>query len=152
MTYDITGINKKLYKPVNPLIFQTAADMAAVWFEAALSSGLKRGKYVGRGDKPIRMYVYDHLEKFIPLAISTLIEMLKPTSNCNAAMREAIYEALMDPLNDPDLMATGKNNTKAENEKMVLDAIKNFDKRKIKELGKIPTKLDLKSTTVLGNG
>ena len=141
-------------KPVvNALIFKTAATFAATWFEAALSSGLPRGKYVGRGDKPLKMFVQDHIEKFIPYTISTFIEMLKPTSNCTEHMRMEIYEALMDPFNDPDLMAIGRNNTKQQNEKIVLDAIKNFDKRKINEFGKIPTKkINLKSTTVLGNG
>lgn len=130
-SFDLSHINKKQVKPIDPLIFQTAGDFAAVWFDAALSSGLPRGKYVGKGDKPIKMFVADHLEKFIPLAISTLIEMLKPTSNCNTQMRERIYEALMNPVNDPELMMIGKANTKQQNEKMVLDAIKNFNKRKI---------------------
>ncbi len=140
--------------PIDPLIFQTAADFAAVWVDAAFSSGLKRGKYVGRGDKPVKMFVADHIEKFIPLAISILIEMLKPTSNCSKEMRDRIYTALMNPVNDPDMMIIGKTKTRQENEKMVLDAIRNFDKNKIKNAinteTKVPTKVDLKSTTVLG--
>lgn len=123
---------KKLVKPMNPLIWNTTAEFAAVWFEAALSSGLERGKYVGRGDKPIRMFVQDHIEKFLPMTISILIEMLKPTSNCTPHMREEIYEALMDPVNDPELMDIGRNTTKSEQEKMLERSIKDYDKRAIK--------------------
>lgn len=142
--------------PIDPLIFQTAADFAAVWFDTARSSGMPAGKYVGRGDRPIKQFVGDHIEKFIPMAISILIDMLKPTSNCNADMRDRIYTALMNPVNDPDMMLIGKTNTKQENEKMLLDAIRNFDKNKIGSISslplapKLPTKDDLKSSTVLG--
>lgn len=122
----------KITKPINPLIFKTAASLAITWFDAARSSGLPAGKYVGRGDKGAKLFVQDHIEKFIPLSISYLIEMLKPTSNCNAHMREEIYTALMDPLNDPEMMAIGRTNTKKQNEQMVLKAIQDFDKNKIK--------------------
>lgn len=149
--FNTSGINKKNIAPINPLIFQTAADFAANWFEIARSSGMPPGKYVGRGDVPVRMFVADHLEKFIPLAISILIDMLKPTSNCNNAMRDNIHQALTDPLNDPELLTLGKTKTKDENEQMVLNAIRNFDKNKIKfDVQSVPTKQDLKSSTVLG--
>lgn len=138
--------------PMNPLIFKTAASFAITWFEAARSSGLPAGKYVGRGDKGAKLFVQDHLEKFLPLAISTLIEMLKPTSNCTDHMREEIHAALTDPLNDPELMLIGQK-PKAENEKMVLDAIRKFDKNKIANINtKLVTKTDLKNSTVLGRG
>lgn len=137
---------KKLIKPMNPLIWNTTAEFAAVWFEAALSSGLARGKYVGSGDRPIRMFVKDHIEKFLPMTISILIDMLKPTSNCTPHMREEIYHALMDPVNDPDLMDLGKSKPKSEHEKMIEQAIKDFDKRAIKG----PTEpLNLKPDTVI---
>lgn len=145
----------KLVKPMNPLIWNTAASMCAEWFEIALSSGLPRGKYVGKGDKPIRMFVKDKIEIFVPMAISILLDMLKPTSNCTEHMRQEIYSALMDPVNDPELMDIGKNKTKNEHEKMILDAIQKFDKNKIKfEINAplaMPSKLkDLKASTALG--
>jgi hypothetical protein len=152
-------MNDKSKVPIDPLIFQTAADMAAVWFETALSSGLPRGKYVGRGDKPIKMFVADHLEKFIPIAISILIDMLKPTSNCNHEMRENIYAAITNPVNDPDMMLIGKKpNIKNETEQMLLRAIKNFDKNKINNNivpqsiihNPVSVPTNLKGTTSLG--
>lgn len=145
-------------KPINPLIFQVAADLSAQWFEIALSSGMPRGKYVGRGDKPIKMFVADHLEKFIPLAISYLLEMLKPTSNIKSEiLKNEIFAALTDPLNDPELMLMGKKpSIKNETDQMILDAIRKFDKNKIGNISTqsilhMPTedKLDLKSTTAL---
>lgn len=148
-------MNNKLIKPMNPLIWNTAASMAAEWFEIALSSGLKRGKYVGKGDKPIRMFVKDKIEIFVPMAISILIDMLKPTSNCSDHMREKIYEALLDPVNDPDLMATGKSKTKNEHEQMILKAIQDHDKNQMKfnaiaPLNMKKAKPNLKSSTSLG--
>lgn len=148
----------KLVKPMNPLIWNTAAEMAATWFDAALSSGLPRGKYVGRGDKPIRMFVKDHIEKFVPLTISYFIEMLKPTSNVTDHMRDEIYHALIDPLNDPDLMESGKAKTQDQHQTMILNAIKNFDKNKINVpinsenvlINQATPKKDLKSSTALG--
>lgn len=154
-SFDASYVNKKEVKPINPVIFQMAADFAAVWFDAALSSGLPRGQYVGRGDKPIRLFVANHLEKFIPMAVSIAIDMLKPTSNCNEAMRRMLYDALMDPLNDPEMMQIGKTNSKQQNEKMISDAIKNYDKNKIKTAIDAPMAApirkptDLKSSTSL---
>lgn len=160
MTFDVSKLNKKEVKPVNPLIFQTAADLAAAWAEVAFSDNrFTRGKYVGRGDKPIKMFVADHLEKFLPLAISYLIEMLKPTSNMSYALKEVIHAALTDPLNDPELMLIGKkkgSELKTETEQMVLNAIRNFDKNKIGNIStqsvihnpvKVPT--NIKSSTAL---
>lgn len=149
--FDVSSLNKQKFKPVNPLIFQTAAEFAAQWFEVARSSGMPAGRYVGMGDKPIRLFVANHLEKFIPLAISILIEMLKPTSNCTAVMREAIYEALMDPINDGELMQLGKEKSRKEHEDLVAKAIRDFDKNKIGQLSG-NTKVDLKGTSSLNHG
>lgn len=147
----------KPYKPpINALIFKTAASYAAVWFEAALSSGLPRGKYVGSGDKPLKMFVQDHMEKFIPLVISNFIDMLGPNSNCTEHMKEEIHKAITDPDNDTELMRMGRTNTKAQHERMIKDAITKFDQNKVKfpinapEMSKLPTKLDLKSSTIIG--
>lgn len=148
-------MSNKLKQPMNPLIFKTAANLCAVWFETALSSGMPRGKYVGTGDKPLKMFVQDHLEKFLPLTISILIDMLKPTSNCTEHMRQEIHAALTDPLTDPDLMALAKNKSKTEHQNMIANAIRNFDKNKIvlnqPVIANQPvTKLDFKNSTVLG--
>lgn len=133
--------------PINSLIFQTAGELAAAWVEVAFNDpNFTRGKYVGLGDKPVRMFVKDHIEKFIPLAITYLIRMLKSTSNCTEHMRREIYKALMDPINDPDLMASGRNNTQEQHENMIQKAIKDFDKRKV--FTNLSSK-DLKNSTAL---
>lgn len=97
----------KITKPLNPLIYSTARDMACIWFEAALSSGLTDPQ--NRYNKNPRIFAVNNLEKFIPIAVKTLISMLKPTSNCTKEMREEIHAALTDPENDKELM-TGKKN------------------------------------------
>lgn len=148
--------NNKIVKPLNPLIWNTAADFAAVWFDAALSSGLPRGKYVGRGDKPIKMFVKDHIEKFVPITIRILLDMLKKNSNCTEHMKAEIYQALIDPINDPDLMDRGKSKSKAEHDEVLIRAIRGFEKNKIAPVNtnvlefKPSAKKDLKSSTALG--
>lgn len=134
----------KVIKPIDDLIFHTAVRFAAEWAEAAFATpGLTRGKYVGAGDKPVKMFAKDHFEKFIPLVVSYFIEMLKPTSNCTPAMRETIYNALMNPINDPQLMEDGKTKTQNEHKDLIQKAIKNYDKRAIK--------FDVAPTNVLQN-
>lgn len=133
---------KKVIKPLDPLIYATARDFAAVWFEAALSSGLKDTRY----NKDPRAFAVRNLEKFLPIAISTLISMLKPTSNCNEAMRRRIYEAITNPINDPDLMENGKKPLDS-NAQMLQNAITAFNKNKVKfNINSSGTILDNKSS------
>lgn len=117
----MTRSNKKIVTPANPLIYKVAAEMAGVFFDAGRSSGLQ-SKH-----KTPEAFARANIEKFLPKAVQTLIEMLKPTSNCTEHMREEIYSALMDPVNDPNLMQT-----KPQTDDMVDDAIKAYDKNQIK--------------------
>ena len=115
----------KIVKPINPLIYKVAAEFAATMYETGRSQGMK-SKH-----KNARSYAKEYLEKYIPLAVKHLIELLKPTSNCTDFMRMGIYEAITDPLNDPDLMTGKKNNLPDVNAKLIADAMRAFDKNKI---------------------
>ena len=89
----------KIAKPINPLIFRTAATFAAEFYEIGRMQGMT-SKY-----KNHKAYVRAYLEKFIPFAIKHLIEMLKPGNpNVTEHMKQKIHAALTDPMNDPDLM------------------------------------------------
>lgn len=96
-------MSKKLVKPINPLIYKTAAEMAGVFYDAGRSSGL-HSKH-----KTAESFAKANIEKFIPKAIQTLLTMLKPNSGITEHMRSTIYEALMDPVNDPNLMKAKVN-------------------------------------------
>lgn len=117
--------SRKIHKPINPLIYKVAGEFAATFYEAGRSSGMP-SKH-----KNARSYAREYIEKFIPLAVKTLLSMLKPTSNCSEHMRMEIYEALMDPVNDPELMDGKKNGLPDINAELVAKAMKAYDKNKI---------------------
>lgn len=87
----------KIVTPRYDLVERVAGQMAAAFYEVGRSQGLQSVH------KTPKAYAKANLEKFIPNAVSTLMEMLKPTSNCTPEMREEIYEALMERHNDPTL-------------------------------------------------
>lgn len=121
-------MTNKIVKPMDPLIFKVAGEFAATMYEAGRSSGMTSIH------KNARSYAKANLEKFVPLAIKHLIEMLKPTSNCSEHMRQAIHEALTNPINDPDLMeAKVDTNLNAEIAKL---SMRKFEKNKITVLHK----------------
>ncbi len=115
-------MTKKIAKPANPLIYRTAAEFACVFYEAGRSSGMT-SKH-----KDAKRFAAEYMERFIPLAVKHLIEMLKPTSNITEHMRAEIHSALTDPINDPDLMETKVSPD--FNMEMILEK-KKFDKQKI---------------------
>jgi len=115
-------MTKKIVKPANPLIYRTAAELACTSYEAGRSSGMT-SKH-----KDAKRFAAEYMERFIPLAIKHLLEMLKPTSNITEHMRQEIHAALTDPINDPDLMETKVNPD--FNMEMLLEK-KKFDKQKI---------------------
>ncbi|MEK6883499.1 MAG: hypothetical protein AABY22_27980 [Nanoarchaeota archaeon] len=94
---------KKIITPRSVLIEKVASSLAASWFEVGKSQGLT-SKH-----KTAKAYAAANLEKFIPKAVDTLLEMLKPTSNCTAEMREEIYCALLERHNDPELQSVLPN-------------------------------------------
>lgn len=115
-------MTKKIAKPANPLIYRTAAEFATVYYEAGRSSGMT-SKH-----KDAKRFAAEYMERFIPLAIKHLLEMLKPTSNVTEHMRQEIHAALTDPINDPDLMEAKVNPD--FNMEMLLEK-KKFEKQKI---------------------
>lgn len=138
-------ILKKTVKPLNPLIFRTAGEFAAVWYEAGRSSGLTSVH------KTPRSYARANFEKFVPMVIKYFLEMLKPTSNCSEHMRQEIYAALIDPVNDPNLVNLKeplKNKTLPELD--IEKIIKAYDKNQMKfnELSPNP-KPTLKDSSIL---
>lgn len=83
-------------KPSSILIEQTCLQMAAVYYEAGRSTGLK-SQY-----KNPRAFAKAKWPKFIPKCIDIFLDMLnKP--NLAPGMKEEIYAALMERHNDPTL-------------------------------------------------
>lgn len=114
----------KIVKPINPLIYRTAGEIAAIMYETGRSQGMTSIH------KTPKAYAQANLEKFIPIAIKHLIELLKPTSGITNHMRDEIHAALTDPLNDPELMEA-KVDTDLNAEILKLSARK-FEKNNIK--------------------
>lgn len=94
---------KKLVIPANPLIYRTALQYAAVFYEAGRSSGLT-SQYKTPED-----FAKRYMERFIPMVIKNFMAMLKPNSGRSDHEKATIYEALMDPVNDPRLMKAKVN-------------------------------------------
>lgn len=116
----------KIIKPRDDLIERVAGEMAAEWFEAGLNTpgmNMLRHKYKNNP----RLYAQQNIEKFIPVAIKTLMDMLKPTSNCSAEMREEIYDALMDRVNE-------KGNITSTD----IQGLSDIDVKKLMELSSTP--------------
>lgn len=91
---------KKLITPQSVLIEQTALQMAAVFWEAGRSSGMP-SKY-----KNARAFARAKLTTFIPKAVQHLIEMISNQATPKE-MKDLIYEAIMERVNDPDLSNCG---------------------------------------------
>ena len=102
----------KLIQPHSILIEQTAGKFAATWFDAARSSGMKvvmlqKEKInLMRYRNDPRKFAQAHLEKFIPAAVHSLIEIMS-RPNCPEDMKEQIYLAIMERTNDEQLNALG---------------------------------------------
>lgn len=93
-------LQPKLIKPESTLIEKTALDLAAVFYEAGRSSGLK-SKH-----KDAKSYAKAYLKEFIPKAVELLMEILSKDSTPQP-MRDAIYDAFMERTNDIDLAHLG---------------------------------------------
>ena len=114
------NLTKKIINPASVLIEQTAADMAAEYFEIGMSQGLKSKS------KTHKQFVHHNIEHFIPKAIEILTEMLhNPATPDN--QKEAIYEALLERANDPDLVMLNEKIEFKESEKKV-EVITTFDR------------------------
>ena len=102
----------KLVEPHTILIEQTAGKFAAEFFEAARNSGMKvimlQNEKINlmRYKNDPRRFARVHLEKFIPAAVHALIEILsKPETP--EPMKEVIYQALQERINDEQVNAMG---------------------------------------------
>jgi len=117
-------MTKKIITPANPLIYKVAGELAGTFYDAGRSSGLT-SKH-----KNAESFARANIEKFLPKAVQTLMEMLKPGSNCTEFIKMEIYEALMDPVNDPRLMESKVDDDL--NQKRLDDVIRNYDKNQLK--------------------
>ena len=80
----------------NVLIEKTAGELAATTYEQLRSAGFK-SKF-----KNPRAYARANIEKYVPVAVKILTEMLG-RNDISAHMKEEIYEALLERANDPNL-------------------------------------------------
>ncbi|MDE2031407.1 MAG: hypothetical protein KGI58_04080 [Patescibacteria group bacterium] len=96
----MSSLHRKIITPQSTLIEKTALDLACVFYEAGRSSGLT-SKY-----KNPKAYAKKHLTNFIPLAVNYLMDILAKDSTPQA-QKDAIYDALMERVNDKDLASTG---------------------------------------------
>jgi hypothetical protein len=96
-------MTKKLITPINPLIYKVASNFAGIFYDAGRSTGLTSNY------KTPEAFAKKYLERFIPMAIKHLMTLLKPNSGITEHMKEEIYSALIDPVNDPRLMKAKVN-------------------------------------------
>lgn len=98
----------KLVTPQSLLIEKTALELAATFYEACRSSGLT-SKH-----KDARSFAKANVEKFIPKAVETLMDMIG-SGAIPEDQKQLIYEAFMERTNDKDLSNCGipvfENNT-----------------------------------------
>jgi len=104
----MSKINKKIIQPYSTLIEQTAGQMAGVFFDAARSSGLTVIQLQGQKINLLKYknnphkFARAHLEKFIPAATHSLVEILSRPETPDS-FKETIYQAIQERVNDPDL-------------------------------------------------
>lgn len=112
----MTKLQSQLITPQSLLIEQTAKKMAEAYYEIGRSQGLK-SKY-----KTHQEFAKRYLEKFIPLAVNQLIDMLA-LPHIPQDQKDMIYDALMERTNDPGLSNSGipvfANNTPYKSDKFV---------------------------------
>lgn len=90
----------KLITPQSLVIEKTALEIAAVFYEACRSAGMK-SKH-----KDARKFARANVEKFIPKAVELLMDMLGKDSTPQE-QKDMIYEAIMERANDPELSNSG---------------------------------------------
>lgn len=95
------------------LIEQTAGRMAAEMYEVGRKQGMT-SKH-----KTPRAYAKANLEKFIPIAMKFLIDMLG-REDVAASQKEIIYQAILERTNDEQLNQMGQAAGLPEFEKTIL--------------------------------
>jgi|SRR6185312_9171529 len=96
----MTKLVNQLIKPESILIEQTALQMAAAFYEHGRSLGFT-SKY-----KNPRDYAKKNVERFIPLAVNQLMDMLASDA-ISKEMKDGIYDAFLERANDPELSNNG---------------------------------------------
>jgi hypothetical protein len=87
---------RRFIKPESLLIEQTALKLAASFYETGRSQGLT-SKY-----KTHKAYARRHLNEFIPLAVSYLMDIIS-NPQTSIEMRDMVYDALTERANDVEL-------------------------------------------------
>lgn len=106
------------------LIEKTSAEMAGTFFDAARSSGLKvihlQGKTINlMRYRRTRDFAKAHLEKFIPAALKSLIDIMS-MPHTPPDQKQLIYDAIMERTNDEQVQDMGKAAGLPEFEKTIL--------------------------------
>lgn len=118
------SLSRKIKDPSDVIVEKTAGEFAGVWYDAARSSGMKIVNLQGQTInllkyKTPRAFARSHLEKFIPAAVHALNEiMCRETTP--PEQREMIYNAIMERINDTDLLDLGRTAMLPEYEKSPL--------------------------------
>ena len=131
----------KIVKPLNPLIFKVAGSLAAEFYEIGRSQGLT-SKW-----KTPRQYANANIEKFVPKALEYLIDMLGEHSNMPQLVKQEIYEAITDPINDPDLMS-GQEQLDKINAKKLDEIVKEHERYNKDKLGMVNTEVKQQDTVL----
>ncbi len=92
----MSRLERKLVKPESILIEQTALRLACEFYEIGKSQGLT-SKY-----KTHKAYARRHLNEFIPLAVSYLMDIIS-NPQTSIEMRDMVYDALTERANDQEL-------------------------------------------------
>jgi hypothetical protein len=109
----MSSLASKIKDPSDVIIEKTAGEFAGTFFDAARSSGM--GTIMLQGQKidlrkyknSPRAFARAHLEKFIPAAIEALTTIMG-RENISVEMKDIIYNALMERVNDQQLDMMGK--------------------------------------------
>jgi hypothetical protein len=101
------SLSRKIKDPSDVIVEKTAGEFAGLWYDAARSSGMTVVKLQGNiinllKYKSPREFARRHLEKFIPAAVHSLIEIMS-RPNCPEDQKLIIYNAIMERVNDQDL-------------------------------------------------
>lgn len=121
----MSKLHKKIIQPYSTLIEQTAGQMAGVFFDAARSSGLTVIQLQGQKINLLKYrnnphkFARAHLEKFIPAAVHSLIEILSKPETPDS-FKDTIYQAIQERTNDEQLGEMGKMAGLPEFEQTVL--------------------------------
>lgn len=96
----ILKVQNQVVAPHSLLIEKTALELAATYYEVGRSQGLT-SKF-----KNARAFAKANVEKYIPMAVKFLMDMLGSPS-VPQDQKDMIYDALMERSNDPDLSDIG---------------------------------------------